>query len=1722
MKQSIAAMMSVVMLSGAHLATAQISNDLNVVLIICDDLNDYEGFFGGHPQAKTPHMDALAASGITFVNAHSSAPICAPSRSSFMTGIYPHSSGNYAFGTWYENDVLSNSKTLMHYFRDNGYGSFGTGKIMHHRLTTEYTQYGAKGYAGPVAFDGTNVTYHPGVPSPFNEIGILNGTMGSLTNIPSVNGYTGWYRNQWQGPYNYVDDNNRDPMGDEEVATWAVDKIAALDALGTSTNFFMAVGFSNPHTPLVAPQKYFDLFPTNTLVLPPSLSNDVADCYFQDNLGTDTTGQEAYRAMIDSWPTFEAGLRLYLQAYLACVNFVDEQVGAVVDAVDASGFASNTVIILTSDHGYEFGEKESIAKNTLWENSTKVPMVFRVPGLEANAGKTVDEPVGLIDLYPTIKDLCGLSGDTKKNATGADLDGHSMKPLLMDPDTGTWSGPDVALSMVAGDNGLPEGQNYSVRSMDWRYIRYENGAEELYDVANDPHEWTNVVDSADSGVQAKRTELKAELFTLIPELATPVVYLLEEPGFNDQTGSYPDALTAPWFSIDEAANNEWSFQTKANYTYEGGRALTFNSIWDAGSVVQNLAAQIDSNLTYEVDFQLLIHSEVAGKSGMSSIDIELFSAPVLGGSYTHRATLVSGALPSTTNQWEQFSGSVEGAALAAHHGEYIQFRITKPNDTTQYLINVDDVMLRAVSNTPEPVGPGRIISLNIHHASAPGGNFDLETLATNETYGVASLSTGVGNWNNTNAAMSNLLWDNSSTSTVGFAKSSGTYASWKTAHDDTPLRAGAVAWLVSTATVSLNNLNANFANGYAAIVYLSGAEANTGARISDGSDTYYYQTANPASGELVRIADTDPADGCELGSYAVFGNAANPLTNDSVTFTLNGVEGAAAFIGGVQLVDAALIPSVDPPLPDRLLIDFETQPGLLTVEEGSASVVTGALELTAAPGERVKVRLSPESGTWNLVDYVNLAMDLENLGGDEAWLRILIKDPTTATESWYRPNCSHSAWVQPGETRIFPALMPRDRSKAGNDPGYMDLFPGMNGLPHAQALVWYGIDVSQVSEVVIQLEPQEVSQTVRIDNLRGNRRARPGILETNPDAFFPFIDVYGQYMHEEWPGKVSSDADLLAAKAAEDADLAANPRPMEYNSYGGWANGPTLPATGHFRTEKIDGKWWFIDPEGRIFWSLGSTGVGLTEMLISLDGKEHFYSDLPARDDPVFGAFYTPSGTGAPDGDYFKSFYPVLYKKYGADFETTYNDRALERVRSWGLNTLGAWSDAAGDQTAGLKTPYTKIFWTPGQPISAVPKLDDPFDPGFSNAVVTAIGWTGSANDPYCIGFFDNNEITWGSNPEQVVRNIMEDSDATVAAKVELVNTLQTEYGTIAAANTAWGSSFAGFDDLLPALGDGNFAYAGASASMEAFYAHLTDTYYRKCREALKSVAPDKLYLGSRIYEGSMRKEVAAAAAAHCDVVSFNVYHKDLDEFQGMTARDLPFFTEDKPYMVGEFTFGSLDRGKFWTGIEYAADQRNRGEAYVRFIESGLNDPRCVGAHWFAYDDGANGGHYKPTVSENAGKGLIDSADTPAHELVSAMRVTAGSMYDYRYTQGMAPYALWSHQHGLSADDDDGDGVDNLLEFAFGGNPTNPSENGYLPRFGTSENGLRYVYPRRKDSGLAYELETTTNLISGTWTHAGVVELPMVGTFGDHFDAVTNEVPISGDAAYIRLTIESE
>lgn len=479
----------------------------NVMLIMIDDLNDCIELFKGHPQSLTPNINKLAKSGTSFLNAHTNAPMCGPSRASMLMGIYPHKSGNFFMSPWFNNPVLKNTRTLSEQFKKEGYQAIGTGKILHHLKRANWDHFENHPDYGPVVFDGTHRLPHPDVPPPFSNIGSIDGSLGPLTNLAGRTNAEGqpiqWiygYQKEGTHPMRYRNDEDRDPTPDEKNAAWTAEKIKFLASQPLEKPFFLAVGFLRPHTPLIAPKKYFDRFPLSKIKITIKKEGDADDTFLQVSYGQGNEfalgrGEKLFNDIIESYGNEEEGLKRWTQAYLACVAAVDYNVGQVMDALDQSSLKKNTVVVLASDHGFHMGEKDYLYKNSLWEESTRVPLIMRVPGVSIPDSK-VKKVVSLIDVYPTLMDFCGLSDDTLKNEKGRALDGHSLRTLIENPEAKSWKGEKPALTVVyAGPEfkNDPTLQHYAIRTDRYRYILYNNGKEELYDHQNDPNEWNNLV-----------------------------------------------------------------------------------------------------------------------------------------------------------------------------------------------------------------------------------------------------------------------------------------------------------------------------------------------------------------------------------------------------------------------------------------------------------------------------------------------------------------------------------------------------------------------------------------------------------------------------------------------------------------------------------------------------------------------------------------------------------------------------------------------------------------------------------------------------------------------------------------------------------------------------------------------------------------------------------------------------------------------------------------------------------------------------------------------------------------------------------------------------------------------------------------------------------------------------------------------------------------------------
>ncbi len=389
----------------------------------------------------------------------------------------------------------------MDAFRASGYQVLGTGKIMHHFRKREWDEFGFQVDYGPIAWDGNNRVALDTVPEPFRSEGPIDGSFGPLHKIfenSDVSLDTQWVcrSSGITRPFKYKNQFDRDRTPDEKSAIWAKNKIDQLAKDDAVSPFFFAIGFVRPHTPLHVPSRWFELYGPDSFSLPVQRKNDRDDTYLEHQFTPSHKGFYRYQKLISSYQTEEEGLRAWVQAYLASVSAVDECIGVVVNALKSKDLWKNTILIVTSDHGYQLGQKEFLFKGALWEESMRIPLLVRVPGMSDESDR-VDAPVSLIDIYPTLVELCDLTVPFSNQVKRV---GVSIKPLL-NPGSQE-KGERIALGVMQSEvvESLDErwvnepflNQHWTIRTDQWRYIRYQDGSEELYDHLTDPHEWHNL------------------------------------------------------------------------------------------------------------------------------------------------------------------------------------------------------------------------------------------------------------------------------------------------------------------------------------------------------------------------------------------------------------------------------------------------------------------------------------------------------------------------------------------------------------------------------------------------------------------------------------------------------------------------------------------------------------------------------------------------------------------------------------------------------------------------------------------------------------------------------------------------------------------------------------------------------------------------------------------------------------------------------------------------------------------------------------------------------------------------------------------------------------------------------------------------------------------------------------------------------------------------------
>jgi choline-sulfatase len=477
----------------------------NILFIAVDDMNDWVGFLGGHSGMKiqTPNIDRLARNSMIFTNAHTPSPACAPARAAILTGVHHARSGiqNTHWGDgpeWRNFPYLKNVETLEQFFKNRGYKTLGAGKIYH----SQAPPWTATSQVEPQNWDfyypSPYISHPYQIRAPDELIYPEEVDNNSRPGESDGSNKSSWWT--W-GPLAVKDQK----MADYHIVDWANHQLK----LDHKQPFFLAVGTWKPHDPWEVPQKYFDLYPLEDIVLPPHKENDLSDAF------------DHGRRWIHKWVEENKQWKKVVQSYAAAITFSDAMIGRLLDQLKKSDHADNTIIVLWSDHGMHMGEKENIEKFTLWERSTRVPLILSYPGV-IQADTMCDQPVSLMDIYPTLVDLSGFEKP-------AHLDGHSLLPQIKNPNTST--APVISSYQFTWTEKPFAG--HSVRSKNYRYIYYPDiGLEELYDHQSDPNEWNNIAYKKGSNRIIKNH--RKVLSEMLPEIQwkseTPEGYKIDNNG----------------------------------------------------------------------------------------------------------------------------------------------------------------------------------------------------------------------------------------------------------------------------------------------------------------------------------------------------------------------------------------------------------------------------------------------------------------------------------------------------------------------------------------------------------------------------------------------------------------------------------------------------------------------------------------------------------------------------------------------------------------------------------------------------------------------------------------------------------------------------------------------------------------------------------------------------------------------------------------------------------------------------------------------------------------------------------------------------------------------------------------------------------------------------------------------------------------------------------------
>jgi hypothetical protein len=640
--------------------------------------------------------------------------------------------------------------------------------------------------------------------------------------------------------------------------------------------------------------------------------------------------------------------------------------------------------------------------------------------------------------------------------------------------------------------------------------------------------------------------------------------------------------------------------------------------------------------------------------------------------------------------------------------------------------------------------------------------------------------------------------------------------------------------------------------------------------------------------------------------------------------------------------------------PHVVLKDFVvTAPAPIKHSTSSA----GKLQLSGELEDKsCTIVLRPKAGNWDISAYSYFRVDVTNRSDGIVWIRGRL-DNTDALD--WANSSSSMAYILPGERATLG--FPFQRLESADDAP--DIFYPMGARPNGFRYHWMAFKPESV--IACRLAIRSSSEKLNLKDIQVSIAQPFGVKANARLLELPYLDKFGQVRQLDWPNKLHSDKELVKRTQQEERDKKKDTGPKSFNRFGGWADGPQLEATGFFRTEKYKGRWWFVDPEGRLFFSHGANSVGFDQRT-TVKGREALFEWIPSEKD---------IGDALVKGNAQFTF-ANLYRTFGPGWRPKAMDRVHTRMRQWGMNTVGAWSDP--DLYKNAKTPYTPILHVWRGENALGKGLPDPFSTEFEKRVEEGLralaGESGS--DPYCLGIFIDNELGWY---EPFVQNALA-GKAEMPARKAIFTFLKEKYTNIGALNAAWATQYDSWEalDVFPKES------AGFDQDKKSLERLIANRYYKVCHDMMRKIFPNHLYLGSRIHKAS--PEVYEEATRFSDVLSVNRY-------MPLPVTSLPK-NFDKPALVAEFHFGAPDRGVPGVGLTYVGDQVQRSRAYAAYVLDAVLQPNIVGTHWFAFPDQSAAA--RPTVGkpgENYQIGFVDVTDTPYPEITSYSRGLADVMY---------------------------------------------------------------------------------------------------------------------------------